>query len=72
MTECPACRPRPEAEEICEECRRVLARGFYMGLFHFMEAGFGVAGALAAVNSNWIALALFAFAAFLSIFLVVK
>jgi hypothetical protein len=43
-----------------------------MTLFHFMECGFGVAMAFAAVTHAWIALAVFVFAAFMSAFLVIR
>ena len=43
-----------------------------MILFHFMEGGFGVAMALAAVARAWVALAVFIFAAFMSAFLVIR
>jgi hypothetical protein len=71
INDCPACYPRPVGP-VCEDCNRVLARGIHMFLFHFMEAGFGAAMGLAAVNHAWVAVAVFAFAAFMSAFLVIR
>jgi hypothetical protein len=69
--DCPACQPIT-GTEICENCRRVLTRGICMVIFHVMECGFGVAIALSAVTENYVALAVFALASSMSIFLVVK
>jgi hypothetical protein len=68
---CPACRPR-EDEELCDDCRRILARGGHTLVFLLMEAGFGAGIALAAVRTSYIALGLFVVAAVLSTVLVVK
>lgn len=68
--ECPACRPRPDNEAICEDCKRVLARGIHVFLFLIMEAGFGAAIGIAAASKNYVALGLFAIAAIISMVLV--
>lgn len=69
---CPACRPRPAVEEVCDNCKQVLNRGICMTIFHIMEAGFGAAIGVSAATGNYVAMAVFAFAAFVSVFLVVK
>jgi hypothetical protein len=71
MNDCPACYPRPDGP-VCEDCKRVLARGISMILFHIMECGFGVAMALAAIAHSLVALSIFVFAAFVPIFLVIR
>lgn len=69
---CPTCRPRLDNEVICDDCKRVLERGFCFLMFNIMEAGFGVAMGLTAAFGNYVALAIFAFAAFTPVFLAVK
>ena len=70
--ECPACRPRPDNEAICEDCKRVLARGIHVAIFMVMEAGFGVVITVTVVGRNYVALGLFVFAAIISTVLAIK
>ena len=69
--DCPACYPRPTGP-VCEDCKRILARGGFMVLFYIMECGFGVAMALSAVSRAWIALAVFVLAAFMAAYMVIR
>ena len=71
MNECPACRPAPTGE-ICDNCKRILARGGYTIVFLLMEAGLGAGIAFAAVRASYIALGLFVLAAIMSTVLVVR
>lgn len=69
---CPACRPRPAIEEVCDDCKRVLNRGICMAIFNVMEAGFGAAIGISAATGNYVATAIFSIASIISIFMVVK
>lgn len=68
MTECPVCYPRP----VCERCARTLDRGICMAIFHVMESMMGAAIAFAAISHSYVAMCLFAFVAFLPVFLVIE
>lgn len=68
---CPACRPPDAEEEICDNCKRILSHGFCVIIFFIMEIGFGAAITFSAVKENYLALGVFAFAAILSVKMVI-
>lgn len=69
---CPACRPRPAVEKVCDDCKQILDNGICMVIFNVMEAGFGAAIGISAAIGNYIAVAIFSIASIISIFTVVK